>query len=130
MALLLGTGAFAQEIRVNGQIILQAEKKAGKNGGRDKIQEKQVVVSGIVKCKDEPVTYVTVKIKGKGKKIHTFTKWNGKYPITAPKNSTLVYSFAGTTEKIKIKGASRIDADLESLYILDDRVHSIKKPKD
>ena len=69
------------------------------------------VVTGYVTCGGDPIIGAYVGVKGK--KIWTFTKWNGKYTIMVPKRCTLIYSFVDETIELKIKGRSRIDVQLD-----------------
>ncbi|MDT3403585.1 SusC/RagA family TonB-linked outer membrane protein [Mucilaginibacter terrae] len=68
-------------------------------------QRADVQVTGIVKAASgEPLPGVSVSIKGGGRS--TVTDVNGKYSITAPENSTLVFNYIGFTAQEVIVGSN------------------------
>lgn len=120
-------------IGVKGQsvinVVMQEEPQKYDNSTTAPLTKNMTVVTGYVTSGGEPVIGAYVRVKGK--KIGTFTKWNGKYSIIAPKNSTLVYSFVDETTKVKIKGKSRIDVQLSGTMVIDDRIFNryVKKAR-
>ena len=74
-----------------------------------------IVVTGTVTSGDNmiPLTGVTVLIKGTSS--GTTTDTNGRYTISAPQDSTLVFSFIGMKkQEVEIMGRTEIDIKLES----------------
>ena len=101
-------------------VVMDEEPQKYDNYRTGPLAKNMTVVTGYVTWGGEPVTGASVRVKGK--KIYTFTKWNGKYSIVVPKNSTLVYSFVGDDViKEKVKGRSRIDVQLSGIMTFDDR---------
>lgn len=110
-------------------VVMDEEPQKYDNYRTGPLAKNMTVVTGYVTWGGEPITGAYVGVKGK--KIYTITKWNGKYSIAVPKNSTLVYSFVGDMIKEKVKGRSRIDVQLSGVMIFDDRDlnRSIKKAR-
>ena len=111
-------------------VVMDEEPQKYDNYRTGPLAKNMTVVTGYVTWGGEPVTGACVRVKGK--KIYTFTKWNGKYSIVVPKNSTLVYSFVGDDViKEKVKGRSRIDVQLSGIMTFDDREfnRSIKRAR-
>lgn len=71
-------------------------------------------VTGVVTAKDDglPIPGVTVKVKGGTEGVQT--QLNGKYTISVPANTTLIFSYIGYNQQsIAVKGKSTINVVLE-----------------
>ena len=74
-------------------------------------QADDIRVSGTVVSEGEPLPGASVVVKGTGS--GTVTDADGRYAITVPSGSTLVFSFIGLqTRDEKVDGRTRIDVDL------------------
>lgn len=74
-------------------------------------QADDIRVSGTVVSEGEPLPGASVVVKGTGS--GTVTDADGRYAITVPSASTLVFSFIGLqTREEKVDGRTRIDVDL------------------
>ena len=72
------------------------------------IPQGDITVKGKVTDKDGPLAGVTVRVDNSS--TITTTDANGSYTITAPDNSTLVFSYSGYKEqRIAIKGQTTIN---------------------
>ncbi|WP_339923413.1 SusC/RagA family TonB-linked outer membrane protein [uncultured Cyclobacterium sp.] len=93
------------------------------NQGTIITQLADVTISGTIKdTKGEPIPGVTISLPGAS--IGTVTDLEGRYSLTIPEESTLVFSFIGyETQRIPIGGRSVIDVTLqEDISSLDEVV--------
>ena len=109
------TLVFSELTLIN--VDMEEDPQINSKGSSAPPAKNMTVVTGYVTCGGDPIIGAYVGVKGK--KIWTFTKWNGKYTIMVPKRCTLIYSFVDETIELKIKGRSRIDVQLDGNMILD-----------
>ena len=70
--------------------------------------------SGILKDENGPLQRASIFVKS-NPKIGATTNVNGRYTLTVPQNSVLIFSFKGfQSMKIPVKGKSIVDATLQS----------------
>ncbi len=97
--------------QVGSQVVLKHEMKPAQG---TLLQQRDIVVGGIVKDKKtkNPISGVSVSAKGTSNVVITNDK--GEYQITVKENAVLVFRFIGyKTEEIVVTNKTRIDVSLE-----------------
>jgi TonB-linked SusC/RagA family outer membrane protein len=79
------------------------------------VNAQDIVVTGTVTDEMDGTTIPGANVQIKGTTIGTVTDFDGKYSITAPSNSTLIFSFLGMkTQEIEIGGRKIINVVLQT----------------
>ena len=97
--------------QVGSQVVLKHEMKPAQG---TLLQQRDIVIRGIVKDKKtkNPISGVSVSAKGTSNMVATNDK--GEYQITVKENAVLVFRFIGyKTEEIVVTNKTRIDVSLE-----------------
>lgn len=99
-------------VQVNNNIHVKSAEKE-KAGNVRKTEVEDLSVSGVVTdANGEPIPGVTVSVQGTS--LGTATDISGRYTLTVPEGSTLVFSFIGfITQSIAVEGRSVVDVVLQ-----------------
>lgn len=115
--------AFLTSLAASHPLSLKGVNKTSNNSQEEKAVTVEVTVSGtVMDSNGAPIPGVTVSIGGGA--IGTATDLNGRYSLTVPEGSTLVFSFIGfETQRVEVGDQSIIDIVLgEHMASLDEVV--------
>ncbi|WP_164974128.1 SusC/RagA family TonB-linked outer membrane protein [Filimonas effusa] len=95
-------------------IALQAQDSTKQSSSATASSVRKLVVGKVTNDKGEPLSDVTVQIKGS--QTATKTGSNGSYSLNVPSNGTLVFSFVGMgKQEISVAGRSTVDVQMAAV---------------
>jgi Outer membrane receptor for ferrienterochelin and colicins len=83
--------------------------------GMGLVMAQEIRISGVVTAKEDGLPMPGVSVFVKGTTIGTITDFDGKYSLSVPQGSVMVYSFIGmTTQEIHVGAVTSINVVLQS----------------